>query len=142
MNKKESSVQTFFWCMKLAWEMSRLSILLWTIVCTFVALLPAAALLWQKDILKKIADYIATGTGEFSQVLYSLIILGSIMILIGISVRLNQSFINAVVYDYYYVGLTERFMDLIQKVEVKTLNQKEIQDEYRYVRYRFSYNFV
>ena len=28
-------------------------------------------------------------------------------------------------------------MDLIQKIEWKDLNRKEIQDEYRYVRYRF-----
>ena len=41
------------------------------------------------------------------------------------------------VYDYYYIGLSERFMDLIQKIEWKDLNRKEIQDEYRYVRYRF-----
>jgi ATP-binding cassette subfamily B protein len=123
--------------MRLAWEMNRMSIIIWTAICALVALLPAAALIWQKDILKKLTVYIATGTGEFSQVAYSIIILGSIMILIGISVRLNSDFLFAVVYDYYYIGLSEKFMDLIQKVEVKTLNQKGVQDEYRYVRYRF-----
>ena len=57
--------------------------------------------------------------------------------MIGLSNRINTKFMFFAVYDYYYIGLSERFMDLIQKIELKDLNRKEIQDEYRYVRHRF-----
>lgn len=135
--KKESNLRTFVWCLKLAWEMNRISIIIWTAICALVALLPAASLVWQKDILKTLSEYITSGTGQFSDIIYSIAVLGIIMILIGVSVRLNSDFMFAIIYDYYYIGLSEKFMDLIQEVEVKTLNQKGIQDEYRYVRYRF-----
>jgi len=59
---------------------------------------PAGALLWQKDILSKLSDYIALGVGEFDQVIRSILILGGILILIGISARLSMSFISEVVY--------------------------------------------
>ena len=135
--KKESSLRVFCWSLKLAWEMNKISIIIWTAVCSLAALLPTASLIWQRDILKTLSDYIINGTGTFSDIMSSTVILGIILILIGVSARLNSDFMFAVIYDYYYIGLSEKFMDLIQMVEIKTLNQKGIQDEYRYVRYRF-----
>ena len=135
--KKESSLRVFCWSLKLAWEMNKISIIIWTAVCSLAALLPTASLIWQRDILKTLSDYIINGTGAFSDIVSSTVILGIILILIGVSARLNSDFMFAIIYDYYYIGLSEKFMDLIQMVEIKTLNQKGIQDEYRYVRYRF-----
>lgn len=137
-SKKDSSLRTFCWSIRLAWEMKPTAIVLWTVVCTLTAVLPALSLIWQRGILQTLSDYITTGNGEFGQAAPSIAMLGFIMILIGVSVRLNTRFMYAVIYDYYYIGLSEKFMNLIQEVEIKTLNKKEIQDEYRYVRYRFS----
>lgn len=136
--KSDGSLRVFAWCIRLAWEMSWKALVGWTSVSVLVALLPMLSLLWQKDIISTITEYLSTGTGSFADVTGSILILGVILLLIGVSNRLSQSFLYAAVYDYYYIGLSERFMDLVQKIEIKDLNRKEIQDEYRYVRYRFS----
>lgn len=139
--KKESELRrnfrVFCWCIKLAWEMSKKALIGWIVICSLVALLPMLSLLWQKDIISTISEYLLTGSGTFADVTGAILILGGILVLIGLSNRINTEFIYLVIYDYYYIGLSERFMDLIQKIELKDLNRKEVQDEYRYVRYRF-----
>lgn len=139
--RKESELRrnfrVFCWCIKLAWEMSKKALTGWIIICSLVALLPMLSLLWQKDIISTISEYLLTGRGTFADVAGAILILGGILVLIGLSNRINTEFIYLVIYDYYYIGLSERFMDLIQKIELKDLNRKEVQDEYRYVRYRF-----
>lgn len=135
--KKESSFKVFCWSIRLAWELNWKAIVAWTAVCMAVAFLPTISLLWQRDILSTLSGYVTNGTGSFSDTAASIVILGIVLILISISTRLNSDFMFSVIYDYYYIGLSEKFMNLIQKIEMKTLNQKGIQDEYRYVRYRF-----
>lgn len=131
------NVRVFGWCIRLAWEMNRKALAGWTVVCTLVALLPMLSLLWQKDILSRISGYLLSGTGSFGEVTVSILVLGGILVLIGLSNRINHELLYFAVYDYYYIGLSERFVDLIQKIELKDLNRKDVQDEYRYVRYRF-----
>lgn len=135
--KKESGFKVFCWSFRLAWEMNRAAILLWTAVCMVVAFLPTLSLIWQRNILSTIAAYLSTGKGSFADVVSDIMILGAILVLISVSSRISSDFMFSIIYDYYYIGLTEKFMNLIQEVEIRTLNQKGIQDEYRYVRYRF-----
>ena len=54
----------FCWCMKLAWDMSKKALIGWITVCSLVALLPMLSLLWQKDIISTISEYLLTGTGS------------------------------------------------------------------------------
>ena len=68
----------FCWCMKLAWDMSKKALIGWITVCSLVALLPMLSLLWQKDIISTISEYLLTGTGSFADVTGAILVLGSI----------------------------------------------------------------
>ena len=73
----------FCWCMKLAWDMSKKALIGWITVCSLVALLPMLSLLWQKDIISTISEYLLTGTGSFADVTGAILVLGEILVLIG-----------------------------------------------------------
>ena len=61
-----------------------------------------------------------------------LCVLGLILILTGLSRRLNGGFLYVVMYDNFYFGMQEYLMDCIQNVDIKTLMDKDFYDDYRY----------
>lgn len=138
MKGKNNRLTDFKWCLKMAWEMNPWALLGWMGANTLIALLPFVSLTCQRELLNRLSMYIATGNGQIADCLFLLSMLGVTLILLGISKRINGDFLFEAIYDYYYVGLADRFADVVQRVELKTLRCKGIKDEYRFVRYQFS----
>lgn len=131
-----NQLKTFLWCIKIAWEMNPFSLCCWIILSVVLAFLPAISLLLQKDILEQLTDFVTFGTGSFSLALNSIILLGVVLIFMEISKRFNIQFIFFSNYDFYQIGLSKRVMDLLQKIELKTLVDKEVKDSYESIRYK------
>lgn len=134
---KETGFKTFFWCMKLAKKMNLGALICWITLSIVTAVLPAVSLLCQRNILERLTMFVTAGTGQFGELMPVLMLLGAVIVLIGISGRLSSKFIFHTIYDYYFIGLSQRFMDLMQKIEWKTLRKKQVKDDYRYIKGKF-----
>lgn len=129
--EKLKSIQ---WAFKLAWEIDRRMLLLWMTLSIGVSVLPAISLIFQNRIVDMLSRFLA---GE-AQIAFPLIVpqilaFGVTMILIGVSARVNSDLIYMMMYDSYYLGMEELLMDHLQKIEIKDLLKREVNDEYNYI---------
>lgn len=129
-SKLSFKFKTITWAIHLAWKIDAKILVFWYTLSMLLAVLPAVALYFNRDIISKISTYITSGTGTFSEVIPSIVILGLILTIIGLSGRLNDKLLYMMMYDSYYLGMEEFIMEKIQKVELRTLLSKEVKDEY------------
>jgi len=126
MNK----VLAAWWGIRLAWKIDKKMFLFWTVLSVGLAVLPAVALYYNRDIIANISEYIATGNGSFASVTRDIVILGLILTAIGLSSRLNDDFLYMRMYDSYYLGLQEVMMDSAQRIDLTEFVRKKIRDEF------------
>ena len=103
--------------------------LLWTALSVLLATLPAIALFYNRNIIGNLSSYISSGSGTFTSIVSDIVILGLILMISGLSVRLNDDLLYMVMYDSY-LGLEEVMMDSAQQIELTELVKKEVSDEY------------
>lgn len=132
MNKIKENIKVLWWSIKFAYRISPREFLSWILFCCILAILPSIALIYNRNVVSILTDYIATGEGEFLDIVRSICILGVILILNGISQRISAGFLYVVMYDNFYFGTQEYLMDCIQRVDLKTLLDKDFYDDYRY----------
>jgi len=130
-NFRQTSL-TMCWAIKTGLKINPRIFIFWGILSTALAILPAVALHFNRQAVSVISGFLATGQGEFRDVLPSIIALGSILIIVGLSRRITGNFLYFIMFDAYYHGLQEYLMDVIRHVEIKTLMRKEYQDDYYY----------
>lgn len=137
MNGGRSSLgeklRTILWAFQIAWRIDKKMLLLWSSLSVGLSILPAVALGYNREVISKISAFVASGTGSLSDVVPSIVMLGVIMTLIGLSTRINGDLIYMMMYDSYYLGMEELMMDGIQKVEMTDLLKTEINDEYLFI---------
>jgi len=118
------------WGIRLAWKIDRKMFLLWTVLSMGLAVLPAIALAYNRDIIANLSGFISTGTGSFSALVPNIVMLGIILMVSGLSTRLNDDFLYMTMFDAYYLGLEEEMMDSAQRIDLSELVKKEVKDEY------------
>ena len=132
MKKAKENIKILWWSIKLAYRISPKVFLFWLIFSGLLAVLPSIALACNRNVVSILADFVISGQGSFSEIIRPLCVLGLILILTGLSRRLNGGFLYVVMYDNFYFGMQEYLMDCIQKVDIKTLMDKGFYDDYRY----------
>ncbi len=126
INKLKAAI----WGIKLAWKIDRKMLLGWTAISFGLAVLPAVALYFNRNIIAELSAFLTSGQGQFADVASDIIILGVILTVSGLSARLNDDLFYMMMFDSYYLGLEETMMDGAQWIEMNELLKKEVNDEY------------
>lgn len=136
MKKQKGNLKVLIWAVRLAYRISPKFFLFWISFGILLALLPSASLACNRRAVAVLSDYLGTGQGSFSDIIPVLLALGGLLILIGLSRRINGDFLYVQMYDNYYFGMEEYMADRIQKVDIKTLMDRSFYEDYRYCLYR------
>jgi ABC-type bacteriocin/lantibiotic exporter with double-glycine peptidase domain len=118
------------WAVKLACSINAKILFGWGLFSIILAALPAVALFYNREAVSIISDFIINGQGNFTDVVPSIAALGVILTAIGLSSRINGDFLYFVMYDAYYFGFEEYMMDTVQRIELKTLMDKEYREDH------------
>ncbi|HBA48015.1 MAG TPA: hypothetical protein DCZ91_09515 [Lachnospiraceae bacterium] len=118
------------WAFGLAWYLDKKLLILCCVILSAVSVLPAVALTYRQDILAALNTFLETGEGNMEAVFPTILLLGIVTALIGISNRLNTEFVYSIMFDSYYFGMEEILMDCVQSYSMEELLQKETNDEY------------
>ncbi len=133
INKLKERLKTIIWSVKLACRINTSTFIFWILVTTAVSLLPAIALYFNRSAVSTISTFLLTGSGSFANTWPEILKLGIVLVLLGVSKRINNDLLYSVMYDKYYFGMEEEMMDCVRQVELKTLLGKEYYDEYHWV---------
>lgn len=128
-----NKIRTILWGFKIAWQIDKRMLLLWTTVTVVLSVLPALALGYNREVISRISVFLTGGTGSYVDIVPSIVALGVILALIGLSSRVNSELLYMMMYDSYYLGMEELLMDSIQKVEMTDLLKTEVNDEYLFI---------
>ncbi len=132
MKRIKESIKVLWWAIKLAYHISPRIFMFWLIFSSVLAVLPSIALTYNRKAVSILTEFVLSGQGTFTDILPSLLILGMLLLLIGLSRRINSGFLYVTMYDDYYFGMQEHLMDSIQRVDIKKLMDKEFFEDYRY----------
>lgn len=136
LNTIKQNCTVLLWALKLAFHISPTVLTFWLLLSGLLALLPSAALSYNRRVVAALSDFLATGRGSFEEIAAPLVILGILLTVNGLSKRVNGALIYAVMYDRYYFGMQEYMMDCIRRVDMKTLLDKKFYDDYQYCLHR------
>ena len=125
----KTRVSAIGWAFRLAWRFGKAALILWLSVSVALAVLPALALYFNKEIIAKLSAFLSTGGGGYSDIAGTIVIYGVIFTLIGLSSRVNEALIYMMLYDRYYFGMEGMMMDAVQRMPMKYLLKKEVRDE-------------
>ena len=123
-------LKTVRWGFSLAWKIDKKMMILWLTLSLALAVLPAVALNYNRTIIAHISTFISDGIGQYGDVVSSIVLLGLILTVSGLSARLNDDLLYMMMFDSYYLGLEEVMMDSAQKISMAELLKKEKSDEY------------
>ena len=123
-------LKVILWSFKLAWKIDKKPMLLWYGLSVLLSVLPAIALHFNKESLSVLSGFISGGNYVFSDVVPQIVALGALMTAIGLSTRINFNLIYMMMYDNYFAGMYEVLMESIQKIEMKDLLKKDVNDAY------------
>ncbi len=127
---------TIIWALKLALKIDAKLLIIWGTLSTALSILPAVALHFNRQSVSVLSNFISTGNGDFIDVLPFVLTLGIVLTIVGISKRITGDFLYFIMYDSYYFGLEEHYMNLISNLEIKTIMDKKYRDDYSAVLYR------
>lgn len=128
----KTKLSVTLWAFKTAWNIKKSPIILWYGLSALIAVLPAIALHFNRESLAVISGFLAGEAYTFADVVPQVVFLGLFMTLVGLSGRINGDLVYMMMYDTYYCGTQELIMDTIQRVEMKDLLRKDINDVYNF----------
>ena len=131
MKKLKENFITIGWAVKMALRINAKMFLGWGIFSVLLAVLPAIALIFNRQTVSILSDFISTGEGSFTDVLPALIALGIILTAVGVSRRISGNFLYMTMYDAYHHGMQSYYMETIRTIEVKILMQREYNEGFR-----------
>lgn len=135
MNEKQgirSKLKTVLWAFNTAWHINKLSMLGWYALSAVLSILPAIALKYNQQTLSILSGFLAGENYVLANVISAILKLGGIMVLSGLSARVNIDLIYIMMYDSYFVGMYEMTMDSIQRIEMTELLKKDVNDSWDY----------
>ena len=133
MEKKKNKIsrfRTIVWGFKVAWSIDKLTMLMWFALCGALAVLPAVALIFNKQTLSILSGFLSGGAYTFEDIVKPIISLGLLMVAIGLSSRVQGQFVRMMMYDSYFAGMYEYIMERIQHIEMTELLKKDVKDNW------------
>ncbi len=127
-----TKLKTILWGFKVSWEMDKSSILFWFFLNIVLSVLPAVALHFNRESLSVISGFLSGEAYTYADAVRPIVSLGLLMIVIGLSARVNGDLVYMMMYDKYYVGTCHLIMDNIQRVELTDLLKKDINDAWNF----------
>lgn len=122
--------KTIKWTFQLAWKIDKKMMLVWFFLSTIISVFPTLVLLYNEKILTLLNAILQNNNIQIGEIYKYAIILGGVMILQGLSNRINGDLVYMIMYDSYYLGMQECLMDHINKIELDDLLKKDINDQY------------
>lgn len=126
-------IKTSGWALLTAIRINKGVFFFWIFLSVAVATLPALAVFCYQHIIATVSAFIDVGGNGFADIVAYIIFLGIVLVLNGLSGRINGDFLYMLMYDYYHLGLQEILMDSVQKYDMKKILDKEVRDEYKAV---------
>lgn len=124
-------IKTLVWGFKLAWKIDKKMLMFWMSLTVMLSVFPALILSSYKQVLSGISQFLNSGNGAFGDIVGSIVLLGVLITISGLSGRLNQSFLYMTMYDSFYLGLEEVLMESAQRIDLIELVKADVNDEYR-----------
>ena len=128
---KIDRLRTIAWGFRIAWSIDKWTMLLWFFVCGALAVLPAIALLFNREALSIISGFLSGKPFTYADVVKPIVSLGLLMIAIGLSARVNSQFVRMMTYDAFFGGMYNYIMEHIQNIEMTDLLKKEVNDMWK-----------
>ena len=125
-------LKTIGWSYQVAWNIDKKPMLIWYSLSIILAVLPAVALHFNREALAVISGYLSGAAYTYADVVPSVVALGVLLTLVGLSARVNGDLVYMMMYDKYYCGALELLMDSINRIEMTDLLNKELNDAYSY----------
>jgi ATP-binding cassette subfamily B protein len=127
-----NKLRTIVWGFKTAWKINKRDMLLWYGLSALLAILPAIALIFNKQSLSVISGFLSGGGYTFNDVVRPIISLGLLMVAIGLSNRVNADLITMMLNDSYFTGMYLLLMENTQKIDMTDLLKKDVNDAWSY----------
>lgn len=124
--------------LKLALKINKKVFLVWTTISVLVSVLPAVVLHLNRNVISVLSKFLATGAGEFSDIAGSILLLGLFVAVNGLSARVNSDLIYMMMYDTYYYGMGEQFMNKRYKITREYLLDRAVRDEMQSTSMKYS----
>jgi len=121
------------WGLGIAWKIDKKMLLLWGGLTMALSVLPAIALIYNKQALSILSGFLSGEPYAYSDVVSTIIVL---LTLIGLSARVNRDLIYMMMFDSYCFGMEELLTDAIHRIKLEDLLKKDVNDEYNYVVWR------
>lgn len=128
MKKISEKLSNILWSIQLAYRLNKKILLFWTFVSVVLSVIPALILVFQKTAMSTLTGFLSSGQGSFQDIVPSLLSMGILMTILGLSNRFNRDFLYFIMYDAYYFGMEEHLMDMVNRIELKTLMDKKYKD--------------
>ena len=136
--KKDSKLASAIFAFQTAWKINKKVFLAWMLASVVLSVLPAIVLVLNREVISTISDFLATGEGAFSDIVGSILWLGLFVAVNGLSGRVNHDLVYMMMYDTYYYGMGEQFMNKRQKVSREYLLDKAVRDEMQSTSMKYS----
>jgi ATP-binding cassette subfamily B protein len=127
-----AKLKVISWAYGVAWRIDKKPLLLWYGLSIVLSVLPAIALYFNREALSVISGYLSGAAYTFADVVPSVVMLGVLLTLVGLSARVNGDLVYMMMYDRYYCGMLELLMDSINRIDMTDLLNKELNDAYSY----------
>lgn len=138
MNNFKYKLASARFAFQTAWRVNKKVFLAWLAASVILSVLPAVVLVLNRNVISTLSDFIATGQGQFSDIAGSIFLLGLFIAVNGLSNRVNYDLIYMMMYDTYYYGMGEQFMNKRQKVSREYLLNKAVRDEMQSTSMKYS----
>ena len=93
MIKLKDYLATIVWSIKLALKINFKVLIFYIFFCGLISVLPSISLIYNRESVSIISQFIITGEGSFNDVLPSILILGLLTLLLTLSSRINYDFL-------------------------------------------------
>ena len=124
--------------LRLAWKINKKMFLSWIAASAVLSVLPAVVLVLNRNVVSTLSVFLATGEGVFEDIVGSILLLGLFIAVNGLSGRVNHDLVYMMMYDTYYYGMGEQFMNKRQKVSREYLLDKSVRDEMQSTSMKYS----
>lgn len=130
MNKR---LKTIRWGFAMAWRMDKRVLLLAIVLVSALSVLPAIALIFNRASIAHLSDFLAYGTGTFTDVLPDIIAYGILLAFIAVSGRLNSEYLSILMQNTYTFGMQAHLMDVVNRHDIITLMRRNVNEDFNYI---------
>ena len=128
-----STLKTVSWALKLAWSIDSKLLAGTLAAVVLLSVLPAVALVFNREAIEQLSTFIATGQGSFEQLLPVLAAYGALLALIAVSSRVNAEFLGALLQNTYTYGMQGHLMDVVNGSDLLTLMRRNVNEDFNYI---------